>query len=216
MALSILMYRTLSLPSHTTKSSYSTLGLILTNMSMRGPRIFIMICCPLIWFLSSMSVWTKALGILAVITSHFCFTSMVAVIRIDSIIAVGLAASLCSVYACWVLPLAHVHALILPSCFLTRKIKHSIAHLLSTCVISLTWIDSNTALSCSCFILLVAAVFPHSPNFFRTFFKTVGLNELMGLLICRASQFDVHVAHHSGNDSCCLNRVWLLLVSLSL
>ncbi len=49
----------------------------------------------------------------------------------------------------------------------------------------------------------------------ETFLKTVGLDELMGLLICKASQFDIHVAHHSGNDSCRLNQVWLLLVSLS-
>jgi hypothetical protein len=45
----------------------------------------------------------------------------------------------------------------------------------------------------------------------ETFLKTVGLDELMGLLICNASQFDIHMAHHSGNDSCHLYQVWLLL-----
>jgi hypothetical protein len=165
-----LTYRTLFLPSYTTKFSY-TVGAISANMSRRGPQIFIMICCPLIWFLSSMSVWTKALGILAVITSHFCFALIIAVIRINSVIAVGLAASSRLVYPHWVLPLAHVHALILLSCFSTRKIKLSVARLLSTCVISLTQIGLTKALSCSCFILLVAPVFPCSPNFLRPFLR---------------------------------------------
>ncbi len=50
----------------------------------------------------------------------------------------------------------------------------------------------------------------------ESFLKTVGLSELMGLLICKDSQFDIYVAHCSGNDLCHLNQVWLLLVSLSL
>ena len=60
-------------------------------------------------------------------TSRFSSASIVAVSNIDSVAAVGLAASSLLMYSRWVLPLAQVRPLMLPSRLGARKIRLSIA-----------------------------------------------------------------------------------------
>ena len=85
--------------------------------------------------------------------------------------AVGLVASSRKMYARWVLPLAHILALIFSSLFLFKKIKLFIALFLSSLVILLMLISSKTTRSCSCCISLCVAAIPFSPNFFMPYLK---------------------------------------------
>ena len=136
-------------------------------MSTNGPRIFIMIFSDI----CGMSVWTNAFGTSNVITSRRCFASITPVIMIASVAAVGLAASSFGVYGLCVLPLAHVRAFTVPSLFSDKKIKLSIARLLSLSVSLLNLMGNHTLRSCNCFISLNAAFSPRSPNFFNPDFR---------------------------------------------
>ena len=95
-------------------------GSNLVSIFINWPLIFMIIS---FWSSLLISVWTKALGMSTVIKSLFCFASVVLVIRTLSMLAVGLAASSFGIYVRWMLPFAHVLALILPSFFSVRKMR---------------------------------------------------------------------------------------------
>ncbi len=80
------------------------------------------------------------------------------------VVAVGLASSSRSICDLCVLPFAHVFPLMVPSLFSVWKIELSIACFLSKTDKFSSLMGSNTTLSWSCFISLIAASFPFTSN----------------------------------------------------
>ena len=86
---------------------------------------------------NAISIFINAFCMSNVITYFFCFASITPVVIMASDAAVGLVASSHKIYACYVLPLAHILTLMVFSLFLFNKIILSLSIFLSRFAISL-------------------------------------------------------------------------------
>ncbi len=156
-------YKILVLPSCTLYFSYT--GSISHNKSTSGPLIFMMVRCPSL-SRSSRSVWTNALGISHVATSLLSIASITPVIRVASVLTVGLETSSLLIHTLCVLPFTHVRPFNALLDFSTMKNNDSIARFLSVGLSVLWSIGFQQFLSWSCLISFNAASLAgFSPNF---------------------------------------------------
>ena len=106
-----------------------------------------------------------------IVTSLPYFACVAAVVKMDSVISIGDAASIFSVYYLCFCPLAHAQAFMEPSLFRVKYMREFIAFCFSSYVNLFALTGSNVSMSCSCWSFFVTAFSPCYPYSFSPLFK---------------------------------------------